>query len=97
MSLNQVNSERIKKLVIDPGPRAVRGTGSGPVRFDQATTPAYWTSGDAIETAVSIGRPGDIVVIAGKGHEDYQIVGRERLPFSDSEEALRVLSTGRPQ
>jgi UDP-N-acetylmuramoyl-L-alanyl-D-glutamate--2,6-diaminopimelate ligase len=52
---------------------------------------------DAIETAVSIGRPGDIVVIAGKGHEDYLIVGRERLPFSDSEEALRVLSTGRPQ
>ncbi len=48
----------------------------------------------AIGVAISIARPGDTVVIAGKGHEDYQIVGRERLPFSDSEEALRALAEG---
>lgn len=45
----------------------------------------------AIEAAIEIAGPGDTVVIAGKGHEDYQIVGRETLPFSDPEEALRVL------
>jgi UDP-N-acetylmuramoyl-L-alanyl-D-glutamate--2,6-diaminopimelate ligase len=46
----------------------------------------------AIESAIRIAREGDMVVIAGKGHEDYQIVGRQRLPFSDCEEALRALS-----
>jgi UDP-N-acetylmuramoyl-L-alanyl-D-glutamate--2,6-diaminopimelate ligase len=47
---------------------------------------------EAIALAVAIARPEDIVVIAGKGHEDYQIVGRERLPFDDRIEARRALS-----
>lgn len=37
----------------------------------------------AIAHALSEARAGDIVLIAGKGHEDYQLVGAERLPFSD--------------
>jgi len=45
----------------------------------------------AIEAAVRIAGAGDTVVIAGKGHEDYQIIGRERLPFHDGEEARRAL------
>ncbi len=45
----------------------------------------------AIEAAIEVAGPDDTVVIAGKGHEDYQIIGRETLPFSDPEEALRVL------
>jgi UDP-N-acetylmuramoyl-L-alanyl-D-glutamate--2,6-diaminopimelate ligase len=45
----------------------------------------------AIEAAVRVAREGDTVVIAGKGHEDYQIIGRERLPFHDGEEARRAL------
>jgi UDP-N-acetylmuramoyl-L-alanyl-D-glutamate--2,6-diaminopimelate ligase len=51
---------------------------------------------DAIETAIALARPEDTVVIAGKGHEDYQIIGREKRPFDDRSEALRVLSAGRP-
>jgi UDP-N-acetylmuramoyl-L-alanyl-D-glutamate--2,6-diaminopimelate ligase len=47
---------------------------------------------DAIDVAIAIAQPDDTVVIAGKGHEDYQIVGRERLPFSDPDEAQRALS-----
>jgi UDP-N-acetylmuramoyl-L-alanyl-D-glutamate--2,6-diaminopimelate ligase len=46
---------------------------------------------EAIEAAIEVAGPNDTVVIAGKGHEDYQIIGREMLPFSDPEEALRVL------
>jgi UDP-N-acetylmuramoyl-L-alanyl-D-glutamate--2,6-diaminopimelate ligase len=45
----------------------------------------------AIDLAIRLARPEDTVVIAGKGHEDYQIIGRERIPFSDCEEALRAL------
>ena len=30
-------------------------------------------------------------MIAGKGHEDYQIIGRQRLPFSDLDEAARAM------
>ena len=45
----------------------------------------------AIELALAVARPEDTVVIAGKGHEDYQIVGRERFPFDDRSEARRAL------
>ena len=41
----------------------------------------------AIALAVSLARPGDAVLVAGKGHEDYQIVGTTKRPFSDREEA----------
>lgn len=45
----------------------------------------------AIEQAVGEARPGDVVVIAGKGHEEGQNVGGETIPFSDVREARRVL------
>ncbi|HQR57260.1 MAG TPA: UDP-N-acetylmuramoyl-L-alanyl-D-glutamate--2,6-diaminopimelate ligase, partial [Burkholderiaceae bacterium] len=50
----------------------------------------------AITQAVQRAAPNDVVLIAGKGHEDYQIVGSTRLPFSDLEQARRALS-GRPR
>jgi UDP-N-acetylmuramoyl-L-alanyl-D-glutamate--2,6-diaminopimelate ligase len=42
---------------------------------------------DAIRLAVRLALPGDVVVLAGKGHEDYQIIGREKHHFDDREEA----------
>jgi UDP-N-acetylmuramoyl-L-alanyl-D-glutamate--2,6-diaminopimelate ligase len=41
---------------------------------------------DAIKKAISESISGDIVLIAGKGHEDYQIIGTEKIHFSDYEE-----------
>lgn len=38
---------------------------------------------EAIKTAVMLAEPRDIILLAGKGHEDYQIVGTEKLPFND--------------
>jgi UDP-N-acetylmuramoyl-L-alanyl-D-glutamate--2,6-diaminopimelate ligase len=46
----------------------------------------------AIQLAIGIARHEDTVVIAGKGHEDYQILGHDRLPFSDPDEARRALA-----
>ncbi|UCE17534.1 MAG: UDP-N-acetylmuramoyl-L-alanyl-D-glutamate--2,6-diaminopimelate ligase [Gemmatimonadota bacterium] len=49
----------------------------------------------AIEKALGLARQGDCVVIAGKGHEAYQIIGRDRIPFSDRAEVERILRTYR--
>ncbi len=46
----------------------------------------------AIESAICMAAPGDSVLIAGKGHEDYQIVGSDVLPFDDRVEASKVLA-----
>jgi UDP-N-acetylmuramoyl-L-alanyl-D-glutamate--2,6-diaminopimelate ligase len=41
----------------------------------------------AIRKAIEIATEGDTVLIAGKGHENYQILGIEKIPFDDKEEA----------
>jgi UDP-N-acetylmuramoyl-L-alanyl-D-glutamate--2,6-diaminopimelate ligase len=47
---------------------------------------------EAISLAMGQARRGDIVVIAGKGHEDYQIIGRTKIHFSDREEVEKHLN-----
>ncbi len=49
----------------------------------------------AIELAVSKAEPGDVVLIAGKGHEPYQLIGDQTLAFDDRVEARRALSARR--
>ncbi len=46
---------------------------------------------DAIRTAIVDAQLEDVILIAGKGHEDYQILGADRLPFSDRAEARLAL------
>ena len=45
----------------------------------------------AIELAIKNAGRNDIVLIAGKGHEDYQIIGKRKFEFSDKEVALQCL------
>lgn len=45
----------------------------------------------AIRTAILQAQPGDGVLIAGKGHEDYQILGTEKIHFDDREQAREAL------
>ena len=47
---------------------------------------------EAIRSTISASRPGDTVLIAGKGHEPYQIIGMERRPFDDRQEARKALA-----
>jgi UDP-N-acetylmuramoyl-L-alanyl-D-glutamate--2,6-diaminopimelate ligase len=49
----------------------------------------------AIRAAIRDCGAGDLVLIAGKGHEDTQTVGKRTLPFSDREEARRALEEAR--
>ena len=47
---------------------------------------------EAIRMAVALASPGDVVVVAGKGHETEQIIGDKRIPFSDYEQLFNSLN-----
>jgi len=52
----------------------------------------------AIERAIAEARAGDVVLVAGKGHEAYQIVGDQTLPFDDAAVARAALAlAGNPR
>ncbi len=46
---------------------------------------------EAIQFAIDKAKPNDMVVIAGKGHEPYQIIGTQKFPFDDREVARKIL------
>lgn len=83
-------------IVTNDNPRSER-----PEAIAQAILPALVASGTphvveldrraAIQLAISRSAPFDTVLIAGKGHENYQILGQEKRPFDDRLEARRAL------
>ena len=46
----------------------------------------------AIEQALRKATAGDVVIVAGKGHEQYQIIGTTKLPFSDQETVAALVN-----
>lgn len=56
---------------------------------DKARSLAIVDRREAIKTACAIAQPGDVVLIAGKGHEDYQIIKGVKYHFDDREEVRK--------
>jgi UDP-N-acetylmuramoyl-L-alanyl-D-glutamate--2,6-diaminopimelate ligase len=83
--------EEIKRGIVLP-PDRLRPKGQGP-----KSTPclAIVDRKAAIERAVREARPGDLVLVAGKGHEKYQVIGERTLPFDDVEVARAALALRR--
>jgi UDP-N-acetylmuramoyl-L-alanyl-D-glutamate--2,6-diaminopimelate ligase len=47
----------------------------------------------AITLAIDSAQKSDVIIIAGKGHENYQVIGKQKFPFSDQQIALDLLKT----
>jgi UDP-N-acetylmuramoyl-L-alanyl-D-glutamate--2,6-diaminopimelate ligase len=79
--------------ILDEIEVGVRGAGMAPLaRTGEAS--GYLVEPDrraAIGLAIEMARPGDVVLVAGKGHEDYQIVGTEKRHLDDREEVRAAL------
>ena len=82
--------EEIKRGIVMPADRAPRGR-------PLPSTPclAIVDRKAAIEKAIADARPGDLVLIAGKGHEKTQAIGDRVLPFDDVDVARNALSRRR--
>ena len=83
-------------VVTDDNPRSERSADIiADIRQGFTSTAAVEIIADravAIANAISSAAPADLVLIAGKGHEDYQLVGDQRLPFSDVLAVKRALA-----
>lgn len=67
--------------------------------FDGTGTPylAIPNREEAIRAAVAESGPGDILALAGKGHESYQLIGKQKVPFSEREILLSACGAALPQ
>ena len=84
--------EEVKRGIVMPADRTPPNTSRAP------KSTAHLAISDrqaAIQRAVQEARPGDVVLIAGKGHEKYQVIGDRTLPFDDVEVARTALARRR--
>ena len=52
---------------------------------------------DAIRYAIENHRPGDVIILCGKGHEDYQIIGHEKIHMDEREIVAEILAKRKEQ
>jgi len=83
--------EEIKRGIVLPADR-VGPKGGGPKAPVCLAIP---DRREAIERAVKEALPGDLVLVAGKGHEKYQVIGERTLPFDDVEVSRAALAQRR--
>ena len=72
------------------------GSSAGQVGIGTAPRRGYYVEADrraAIRLALSLASAGDAVLIAGKGHEDYQILGTTKIHFDDREVAREEIAS----
>jgi UDP-N-acetylmuramoyl-L-alanyl-D-glutamate--2,6-diaminopimelate ligase len=72
--------------IMDDAEKGIRMVPGGAERMRRITDRR-----EAIAAAIALAEPGDAVVIAGKGHEDYQILGERTIPFDDRQVAIECL------
>ncbi len=90
--------EEIKRGIVPPQAAARPGAPRERQRAVSAPSTPYLAIVDrrlAIQRAIELARPGDVVLIAGKGHETYQVSGERVLPFDDSAVAREALGRRR--
>ncbi|MDE7457685.1 MAG: UDP-N-acetylmuramoyl-L-alanyl-D-glutamate--2,6-diaminopimelate ligase [Muribaculaceae bacterium] len=65
---------------------------AGLTKEELATTLSITDRREAIRTATALAKPGDVILIAGKGHETYQIIGPVTNHFDDREEIIAAFA-----
>ena len=83
--------DQIKRGIVSPDDRGGRGR----TRSGEPRCVAIVDRREAIERAVRDATPGDLILIAGKGHERYQVIGERVLPFDDVDVARTALERRR--
>lgn len=76
----------------DQDPQAIIADVVAAVEEEGGAYVAIVDRGEAIRHAVEISRPGDCILIAGKGHETTQIIGSEEIPFHEAELVRELFS-----
>jgi UDP-N-acetylmuramoyl-L-alanyl-D-glutamate--2,6-diaminopimelate ligase len=88
----------IDEIELGFAPPQDRGRPAGSAASSTGTGLRWWRVTDrraAIDRAIAEAGPGDVVVIAGKGHEKYQVIRDRVLPFDDVAEAREALARRR--
>ena len=90
--------EEVKRGLVVPADRARPGEARNGSKYTPPKTTPHMTIADrrlAIERAIALAKPDDVVLLAGKGHERYQTIGDRETPFDDAAVAREALARRR--